>query len=193
MTHKAILLFALSLSFLVTFPNCVFQVQVLGQDAQVPGLVRCSAGNLVKSQTECPSSDICPTPEPNQTVFCSPSVPTKSLTELRTKSNESDTLAISTSKPSYKFGEIVNITIRNTGTDPLTFPNSILGLKIENSVTHKKYPLFAAQVITVLDSGGVKSLKWNQQDSGQQVKEGNYTVSTSTGSVNASKTFAIVK
>ncbi|HEX9319342.1 MAG TPA: hypothetical protein VF884_10440 [Nitrososphaeraceae archaeon] len=41
--------------------------------------------------------------------------------------------------------------------------------------------------------GGVKSLKWNQQDSGQQVKEGNYTASTSTGSVNASTTFAIVK
>lgn len=71
--------------------------------------------------------------------------------------------AISTNKSRYKFGEIVSITIKNIGTDPLTFPNSILGLKIENTNTQEKYPLFLAQVITTLDSGGSKSLKWNQR------------------------------
>jgi hypothetical protein len=183
---KGFVLFVLLLSFLVILSSSIFQfqLQVLGQDAQTPGLVRCSAGNLVRSQTECPSTDVCPSPEPNQTVTCSPNPSKRSLTFPQINSNESTALLISTSKPSYKFGEIVNITIKNAGADPLTFPNSILGLKIENSITHEKYPLFAAQVITVLDSGGTKSVRWNQHDSfGKQVKEGNYTAFTSAGSV----------
>ena len=82
----------------------------------------------------------------------------------------------------------------NIGRDPLTFPNSILGLKIENALTHEKYPLYAAQVITIVDSGGARSLKWDQSDSsGQQVKEGNYTASISTGQLTANTTLSIVK
>jgi hypothetical protein len=105
---------------------------------------------------------------------------------------KSEALAISTDKQMYKMGEIVNITIENTGTEPLTFPNAILGLTVEKAVTHEKYPLFSAQVITVLDLGGAKSLRWDQMDSnGQQVGEGNYTASTSTGSLNANTTFSI--
>ncbi|HEX9319978.1 MAG TPA: hypothetical protein VF884_13680 [Nitrososphaeraceae archaeon] len=54
--------------------------------------------------------------------------------------------------------------------------------------------MFSAQVITTLDSGGSKSLKWNQRDSfGQQVKEGNYTAFTSTGSLTANTTFSVIK
>jgi hypothetical protein len=86
-----------------------------------------------------------------------------SFTQSNTK--ESAAVAISTSKSMYKFVEIVSITIKNIGTDPLTFPNSILGLKIDNANAHEKYPLFSAQVITTLDSGGSKSLKWNKRDS----------------------------
>jgi hypothetical protein len=105
-----------------------------------------------------------------------------------------ESLSISTDKPIYKIGEIVNITINNTGTDPLTFPNSILGLQIENSITHEKYPLLAAQVITILDSGGSRMLKWNQMNAfGQQVEAGNYTAITSTGSTSANRTFTVMK
>ncbi len=107
---------------------------------------------------------------------------------------KSEAVAISTSKQMYKMGEIVKTTIENTGTEPLTFPNAILGLTVENAVTHEKYPLFSAQVITVLDSGGAKSIKWDQKDSnGQQVEGGNYTAATSIGSLNANTTFAISK
>jgi hypothetical protein len=46
-----------------------------------------------------------------------------------------------------------------------------------------------------LDSGQEKSLKWDQRDSfGQQVKDGNYTASsTSGGLINANTTFSVVK
>lgn len=169
--------------------------RIFGQEDQNQGLVRCSAGNLVRSSTECPSTDICPPSERLGTVVhCSTRQATKALTSLQTNSGEKEAISISTSKPTYVFGEIVNITIKNVGTDPLTFPNSILGLKIENAITHEKYPLFSAQVITTLDSGGSKSLKWNQKDSfGQQVREGNYTASTSSGSLIANTTFSVIK
>jgi hypothetical protein len=99
---------------------------------------------------------------------------------------------MTTDKNTYTPGEVVNITIRNIGTEPLTFPNAALGLRIENSKTHEKYPLLSAQVITTLDSGGKKSLNWDQIDSsGKNVQGGNYTASTSTGSLSANVTFAI--
>ncbi len=168
--------------------------QIYGQDDQDQGLVRCSAGNLVRSSTECPSTDVCPPSEKLGTVVqCSPAQVPKPL-QTNGDNQQIGAINISTSKPTYKFGEIVNITIKNVGTEPITFPNSILGLKIENAITHAKYPLFSAQVITTLDSGGSKSLKWNQKDSfGKQVGEGNYTASTSSGSLIANTTFSIVK
>jgi len=168
--------------------------QIYGQDDQDQGLVRCSAGNLVRSSTECPSTDVCPPSEKLGTVVqCSPAQVPKPL-QTNGDNQQIGAINISTSKPTYKFGEIVNITIKNVGTEPITFPNSILGLKIENAITHAKYPLFSAQVITTLDSGGSKSFKWNQKDSfGKQVGEGNYTASTSSGSLIANTTFSIVK
>jgi hypothetical protein len=97
-----------------------------------------------------------------------------------------------TDKSTYVRGEVVNITIKNIGTEPLTFPNAALGLRIENSKSHEKYPLLSAQVITTLDSGGKKSVNWDQIDSsGKNVRPGNYTATTSTGSLNAKVTFAI--
>jgi hypothetical protein len=169
--------------------------RIFGQEDQNQGLVRCSAGNLVRSLTECPSTDIChPSERLGTEVHCIPRQAPKALTSLQINSGEKEAISISTSKPTYVFGEIVNITIKNVGIDPLTFPNSILGLKIENAITHEKYPLFSAQVITTLDSGGSKSLKWNQKDSfGRQVEEGNYIASTSSGSLVANTTFSIVK
>ncbi|MGG6460143.1 MAG: hypothetical protein ACM3JQ_01825 [Candidatus Eiseniibacteriota bacterium] len=83
---------------------------IFGQENQDKGLVRCSAGNLVKSSTECPSTYICPPSERLGTVVqCSPGQVTK---PLQTKNNQpTGAINISTSKPTYKFGEIVNITI----------------------------------------------------------------------------------
>jgi hypothetical protein len=151
-------------------------------------------GNLVRSYTECLSTDACPPPEPNIVVHCTRIQQPKPFRVPQINGEEREAIDISTDKQTYRSGETVNITIKNNGRDPLTFPNSILGLKIENSQTHEKFPLFAAQVITVLDSGGARSLKWDQADSsGQQVKAGNFTASTSTGHLTANTTFSIVK
>jgi hypothetical protein len=166
--------------------------------------IRCSNGSLVDRVSECPSSDTCPSePSGNVTLQCTPALQqinrnnNTNITNASSKNKIGSTdqfqiLTIITDKNSYKPGEIVNITVKNSGKEPLTFPNSILGLTIENAITHERYPLFAAQVITTLDSGETKTLKWDQSDSfGEQVRPGNYTVSVSSGGANASTTFTV--
>jgi len=194
--YKAVLLFALSFSFM-TFSIIILQsfgqgltMYAFAQEGQ--GQVRCTNGQLVRSPTECPATDLCPPPPgPTTVAYCSPREPSvRSVPQLT--NNSEQLVAIYTDKPTYKTGEIVNITINNTGTEPLTFPNAILGLSIQNAVSHEKYSLFSAQVITVLDSGGTKSVKWDQKDSnGQQVGPGNYTASIPAGLLTANKTFSI--
>ena len=64
-------------------------------------------------------------------------------TQAGQTSNE--VLNVTTDKNSYLPGEVINITVKNSGTEPLKFPDSILGLTIENTVTHEKAPLFAGR------------------------------------------------
>ena len=158
------------------------------------GQVRCTNGQLVRSPTECPATDLCPPPPgPTTVAYCSPRESSVRLVPHLTNNSE-QLVAIYTDKPTHKIGDIVNITIINTGTEPLTFPNAVLGLAIQNTDSHEKFSLLSAQVITVLDSGGTKFVKWDQKDSnGQQVGPGNYTASISTGLLTANTTFSILQ
>jgi hypothetical protein len=180
------------------------------EQSQQQEKIRCSNGSIVDTPSECPLSDTCPsTPKlGNGTLECSTNSLTNDENNVQVTDNSSNSdetllnevgnqgqqqaIDMTTDKNTYTPGEVVNITIRNIGTEPLTFPNAALGLRIENSKTHEKYPLLSAQVITTLDSGGKKSLNWDQIDSsGKNVQAGNYTASTSTGSLSANVTFAI--
>jgi hypothetical protein len=166
--------------------------------------IRCSNGSLVDRVSEFPSCDGCPSePAGNDTLQCFPALQQNndnnntnvtnagSINEVE-NSGDGQILTITTDKKSYGPREIVNITVKNSGTEALTFPNSILGLTIENAITHEKYPLFAAQVITTLDSGETKTLKWGQTDSfGKQVRTGDYTASVSSGGTKANTTFTV--
>jgi hypothetical protein len=180
------------------------------EQSQQQEKIRCSNGSIVDTPSECPLSDTCPsTPKlGNGTLECSSNTLTNNENNVQVTDNSSNSdetllnevgnqgqqqaIDMITDKNTYTPGEVVNITIRNIGTEPLTFPNAALGLRIESSKTHEKYPLLSAQVITTLDSGGKKSLNWDQIDSsGKNVQAGNYTASTSTGSLSANVTFAI--
>lgn len=115
-------------SLLAIYPDSISQA--FGQEGRDHGLVRCSAGNLVRSSTECPSTDECPPPEQLGTVVqCSHGQKTEQI-QTDGGNEKIGAINISTSKSTYKFGEIVNITIKNVGSEPITFPNSILGLEI---------------------------------------------------------------
>lgn len=176
--------------------------------------IRCSNGSLVDRASECPSSDECPSPNPssNDTLLCSPSSVSNEVLNNGTSVNNDtgnirgssknevgntgqvQVLTIETDKKLYKPGEVVNFIVKNLGSEPVTFPNSVLGLNIQNAQTHEKYPIFSAQVITTLDSGGQKSLRWDQKDSsGQNVKGGNFIAFVSSGPLMTNVTFSIVK
>jgi|SRR5581483_1922971 len=90
----------------------------------------------------------------------------------------SNALVITTDKASYNRGEPVMITVKNTGSETLSFPDSSLGLQIQNVNTGDSYSIIAAQVITELEEGQSKVITWNQEGS----KPGDYAATVHTTS-----------
>ena len=84
-------------------------------------------------------------------------------THNNTGTNNS-TLQISTDKLTYVPGETVIVTIKNNLRFPLEFPDSLLGLNIENVKTGQKAGLLAAQVISELKPMESKTFQWDQKD-----------------------------
>ena len=91
----------------------------------------------------------------------------------------SNALVITTDKASYNRGSPVVITVKNTGSETLRFPDSALGLQIENMNTGDKYSIISAQVITELGEGQSKMMTWNQETG---VKPGDHTAMVHTTS-----------
>ena len=116
-------------------------------------------------------------------------------------SNNNPDLQITSSKPTYKPGEAVGITIKNNGKYPLEFPDSLLGLTIQNTKTQQKAGLLGSQVMSELKPNQSKTIQWDQKDiDGKQVQPGTYNAQTSLGAssnsssvrpVAASTSFAI--
>jgi len=106
--------------------------------------------------------------------------------------NFRDMINITTDKQIYNTGEKVNISIKNIGTEQLTFPNSALGLTIRNVASKELYPILSSQVITILSPGDSKSLEWDQMgNDGNQAASGNYSASVKSGINSAETTFSI--
>ena len=108
------------------------------------------------------------------------------------KNSISDIINITTDKQTYNPGEIVGISIKNLGSEQLTFPNSALGLKIKNLASNELYPILSSQVITILGPGDSKSLQWDQIGiDGNQAPSGNYSASVNSGINTAETSFSI--
>ncbi len=108
------------------------------------------------------------------------------------KNSISDIINITTDKQIYNPGEIVGISIKNSGSEQLTFPNSALGLKIKNLASNELYPILSSQVITILGPGDSKSLQWDQIGiDGNQAPSGNYSASVNSGINTAETSFSI--
>ena len=108
------------------------------------------------------------------------------------KNSISDKINITTDKQTYNPGEIVGISIKNLGSEQLTFPNSALGLKIKNLASNELYPILSSQVITILGPGDSKSLQWDQIGiDGNQAPSGNYSASVNSGINTAETSFSI--
>jgi flagellar hook assembly protein FlgD len=115
-------------------------------------------------------------------------------------SSSSNVLVITTNKAIYSIGEPVIITVKNIGKEMLTFPDSALGLQIQNTNTGQIYKIAAAQVLTELEPEASKTITWNQEDgNGNNVPAGDYAAtvqqqimpSSSAQSVSAQVSFEI--
>ena len=116
--------------------------------------------------------------------------------------SSSSALVITTNEARYRVDEPVTITVKNIGDETLTFPNSAVGLKIQNTNTGQMYSVVAAQVTTELEPGASRMLTWNQEDgNGNNVPAGDYTAtaqgilssSSSAQSVSAQVSFEITE
>ena len=114
------------------------------------------------------------------------------LVDGEIKNSISDIISITTDKQTYNPGEIVGISIKNLGSEQLTFPNSALGLKVRNLASNELYPILSSQVITILGPGDSKSLQWDQIGiDGNQAPSGNYSASVNSGINTAETSFSI--
>ena len=109
-------------------------------------------------------------------------------------SNNDNPLIMTTDQNIYSPGETVNITMTNTGEEPLTFPNSALGIMIRNLATNESYPIYSAQVITTLNPNESSSVIWDPVASnGNPVPLGDYIASVGSGSSTTNVIFSRVK
>lgn len=161
------------------------------------GQVRCTNGNLVSSPTQCPSSDLCPSSERLGTVVhCSFREHHKSISSADETKNEKKAQAISifTSQNTYIKGKVITFTVKNKGTEPLTFSDSTSDIKIRNVKSSEHFPFSATPEKFTLDSGASKTFKWNPEDAnGNQVKSGKYRILVSIGPLHDLDTFIILK
>lgn len=101
--------------------------------------------------------------------------------ELKYLGVNSSSLELWTNKYTFEPRETIIITVKNNGTQSLTFPDAALGLMIVNVETKESFSFIAAQVLTVLQPGQSKSMEWDQRGlDGIQVREGEYRVSVKT-------------
>ena len=135
----------------------------------------------------------------NESIITSPQKPNQIGEQgqtLQNGTNNEDNLTIimTTDKTVYPPGETVNFTITNTGEEPLTFPNSALGLTIRKLAANESYPIYSAQVITTLNPNDSRSVNWDQVGpNGNLVPPGDYIASLRSGSATADVTFSITK
>lgn len=106
---------------------------------------------------------------------------------IQGSSISSNVLVITTNGARYRIGEPVTIIVKNIGDETLTFSDSALGLKFQNTNTGQIYGVATAKVMTELIPGASKTITWNQQDgSGNNVPAGDYTATVQTISSSSS-------
>jgi hypothetical protein len=73
-------------------------------------------------------------------------------------------IVVTTDRSEYNKGDPVIVTVKNTGSETLTFPDSALGLSLHSVNTDHNYSVMSAQVVTDLAPGESKTITW--QDDG---------------------------
>ncbi len=92
---------------------------------------------------------------------------------------EGPSISLVTEKSDFKKGEEIKITIVNSGTTQLIFPNTSYDLKISGLFGIMMYAPISSQVITTLEPGDQIVFVWNQiKNDNTPVLEGLYKISS---------------
>ena len=90
---------------------------------------------------------------------------------------EGSSISIVTEKIDFELGEQIHIKIVNSGTIPLTFPDTSYGLKVTGLDGTPYYIPMAAQVISTLEPKEEKIFVWEQKKmDGSDSLEGRYKI-----------------
>jgi len=90
---------------------------------------------------------------------------------------EGSSISIVTEKIDFELGEQIHIKIVNSGTIPLTFPDTSYGLKVTGLDGTPYYIPMAAQVISTLEPKEEKTFVWEQKKmDGSDSLEGRYKI-----------------
>lgn len=101
-------------------------------------------------------------------------------------------LDITTNQTTFQELEPVTINVTNGGDEAIEFPNSVLGLEIENRDTGELYPLLSAQVITTLERGESRTFEFTYEELVSEIGAGTIEASVSSGDgCSASTTFTL--
>ena len=90
---------------------------------------------------------------------------------------DGSSISIVTEKIDFELGEQIHIKIVNSGTIPLTFPDTSYGLKVTGLDGVLYYTPMAAQVISTLEPKEEKTFVWEQKKmDGSDSLEGRYKI-----------------
>jgi hypothetical protein len=101
-------------------------------------------------------------------------------------------LEIATNEETYESGgDTVTINVTNDGNEALDFPNSVLGLEIENVDTEEVYSIISLQVITTLEPGESRTFEFTYEELVSEIGTGTIEASVSTEGCSASTNFTL--
>lgn len=155
---------------------------------------------LPTSDTTSTTMEGSPSPSPMNTTTA-----TTTMANVTTSSESNGTAAIEEGEQqqcqlelmpdgeTFELGESVTINVTNGGDEALEFPNSILGLEIENQDTGEAYPLFSTQVITTLEPRQSLSFEFTYEELVSEIGTGTIEASVTSGDeeCSASTTFTL--
>jgi hypothetical protein len=101
-------------------------------------------------------------------------------------------LEITTNEETYQSGgDTVTINVTNDANEALDFPNSVLGLEIENVDTDEVYPLLSATVITTLEPGESRTFEFTYEELVNEIGTGTIEARVGGDGCLASTTFTL--
>ena len=103
------------------------------------------------------------------------------------------TLETTTDQETYGPGDVVTITVTNTGDETLVFPDAGLGLKIVNLDTGAVLDLAFAQVVTELAPGESKTFQFTYEEIVNEIGSGTIEASVGEAGECSSVTFTLAQ